>query len=119
MVNGGVVNYWACLNFSRNVQENYVHSFCFELAQMCQTSGMVFHRILKNPLILLCIYWLVKIRFCLPIKNFGQIFLLYFLVCIFSCELSMLAQASRMGCAPLSDTFLFLKYFKKQKMKSP
>jgi len=42
MVNGGVVNYWACLNFSRNVQENYVHSFCFELAQMCQTSGMDF-----------------------------------------------------------------------------
>jgi len=42
MVNGGVVNYWACLNFSRNVQENYVRSFCFELAQMCQTSGMDF-----------------------------------------------------------------------------
>jgi hypothetical protein len=60
-----------------------------------------------------------KIRFCLPIKNFGQIFLLYFLVCLFSCELSMLAQASRMGYAPLTDTFLFLKYFKKIKMKSP
>jgi hypothetical protein len=79
---------------------------------MCQTSGMVFHHILKSPLILLCIYWLVKIRSCLPIKNFGQISLLYFLVCIFSCERSLLAQASRMGYTPLTDTFLFLKYFK-------
>ncbi|CAK9204737.1 unnamed protein product [Sphagnum troendelagicum] len=42
MVNGGVVNHWACLNFSRSVQENYAHSFCSELAQMCQTSGMEF-----------------------------------------------------------------------------
>ncbi len=43
MVNGGVVNHWACLNFSRSVQENYAHSFCSELAQMCQTSGMVLY----------------------------------------------------------------------------
>jgi hypothetical protein len=78
MVNGGVVNYWACLNFSRNVQENYVRSFCFELAQMCQTSGMVFHHIPENPLILSCIYWLVKIRFCLPIKILDK-----FSFCIF------------------------------------
>jgi hypothetical protein len=41
MVNGGVVNHWACLNFSRSVQENYARNFCAELAQMCQTSGMV------------------------------------------------------------------------------
>ncbi|CAK9201819.1 unnamed protein product [Sphagnum troendelagicum] len=42
MVNGGVVNHWACLNFSRSVQENYARNFCAELAQMCQTSGMDF-----------------------------------------------------------------------------
>jgi eukaryotic translation initiation factor 2C len=42
MVNGGVVNHWACLNFSRSVQENVAAAFCSELALMCQTSGMVF-----------------------------------------------------------------------------
>ncbi len=41
MVNGGVVNHWACLNFSRSVQENVASAFCAELAHMCQTSGMV------------------------------------------------------------------------------
>ncbi|CAM6009780.1 unnamed protein product [Sphagnum balticum] len=42
MVNGGVVNHWACLNFSRSVQENVASAFCAELAHMCQTSGMAF-----------------------------------------------------------------------------
>lgn len=42
MVNGGKVNYWACINFSR-VQENLAGRFCQELAQMCQTSGMEFN----------------------------------------------------------------------------
>lgn len=41
MVNGGVVNFWACLNFSRGVQDHVVNRFCNELALMCQTSGMV------------------------------------------------------------------------------
>ncbi|CAN5974280.1 unnamed protein product [Sphagnum jensenii] len=44
MVNGGVVNHWACLNFSRSVQENVAAAFCSELALMCQTSGMAFQR---------------------------------------------------------------------------
>ena len=41
MVNGGVVNYWACINFSRGVQETAAARFCQELALMCQISGMV------------------------------------------------------------------------------
>ncbi|XP_052183641.1 protein argonaute 1 [Diospyros lotus] len=44
MVNGGTVNNWICINFSRNVQDSVARSFCSELAQMCVISGMVFHR---------------------------------------------------------------------------
>lgn len=48
MVNGGVVNNWACLNFSRGVQDSIARGFCYELAQMCMTSGMVsFAELLK------------------------------------------------------------------------
>ncbi|KAL8166531.1 hypothetical protein V2J09_008030 [Rumex salicifolius] len=43
MVNGGTVNNWMCINFSRNVQDNVARGFCSELAQMCQISGMVFN----------------------------------------------------------------------------
>ncbi|GLJ44154.1 hypothetical protein SUGI_0921230 [Cryptomeria japonica] len=43
MVNGGTVNHWACINFSRSVQESVARGFCHELAQMCQISGMVFN----------------------------------------------------------------------------
>ncbi|XP_024534515.1 protein argonaute PNH1 [Selaginella moellendorffii] len=42
MVNGGSVNYWACINFSRGVQDSIAHDFCAELALMCQISGMAF-----------------------------------------------------------------------------
>ncbi|XP_052185277.1 protein argonaute 1-like [Diospyros lotus] len=42
--NGGTVNSWICINFSRNVQDSVACSFCSELAQMCVISGMVFHR---------------------------------------------------------------------------
>lgn len=41
MVNGGTVNNWICINFARNVQDGVARSFCHELAQMCNTSGMV------------------------------------------------------------------------------
>lgn len=41
MVNGGTVNSWICINFSRTVQDSVARSFCHELAQMCSTSGMV------------------------------------------------------------------------------
>ncbi|KAK1259791.1 Protein argonaute PNH1 [Acorus gramineus] len=40
MINGSTVNHWACINFSRSVQESTARSFCQELAQMCQVSGM-------------------------------------------------------------------------------
>ncbi|KAJ4962028.1 hypothetical protein NE237_021938 [Protea cynaroides] len=43
MVNGGTVNSWICINFSRNVQESVARGFCQELAQMCHISGMVFN----------------------------------------------------------------------------
>jgi len=41
MINGGTVNNWICINFSRQVQDNLARTFCQELAQMCYVSGMV------------------------------------------------------------------------------
>lgn len=41
MINGMTVSRWACINFSRCVQESVARGFCNELAQMCQVSGMV------------------------------------------------------------------------------
>ncbi|XP_058105394.1 protein argonaute 10-like isoform X2 [Magnolia sinica] len=43
MINGSTVSRWACINFSRSVQENVARGFCSELAQMCQVSGMEFN----------------------------------------------------------------------------
>lgn len=43
MVNGGTVNHWICINFSRQVQDNVARTFCQELAQMCYISGMAFN----------------------------------------------------------------------------
>ncbi|XP_028793138.1 protein argonaute 1-like isoform X1 [Neltuma alba] len=43
MVNGGTVNHWICINFSRNVQDSVASGFCYELAQMCCISGMAFN----------------------------------------------------------------------------
>ncbi|XP_024989726.1 protein argonaute 1-like [Cynara cardunculus var. scolymus] len=43
MVNGGRVASWICINFARNVQDNIAHTFCQELAQMCNISGMAFN----------------------------------------------------------------------------
>ncbi|MCO5593189.1 hypothetical protein L7F22_047196 [Adiantum nelumboides] len=42
MVNGGEVKYWACINFSRGVQDSAAWRFCQELALMCLVSGMDF-----------------------------------------------------------------------------
>lgn len=42
MVNCGKVSSWACINFSRHVQDSVARSFCHELAMMCQVSGMDF-----------------------------------------------------------------------------
>lgn len=41
MINGMTVSRWACINFSRSVQESVARGFCSELGQMCQVSGMV------------------------------------------------------------------------------
>ncbi|XP_019449897.1 PREDICTED: protein argonaute 10-like [Lupinus angustifolius] len=43
MINGMTVSHWACINFSRSVQDSVAHTFCNELAQMCQVSGMEFN----------------------------------------------------------------------------
>ncbi|XP_042038307.1 protein argonaute 10-like [Salvia splendens] len=42
MINGMTVSRWACVNFSRSVQDSVARGFCNELAQMCQVSGMEF-----------------------------------------------------------------------------
>ncbi|KAE8663941.1 Protein argonaute 1A [Hibiscus syriacus] len=42
MVNGGTVNNWICISFSRQVQDSVARGFCSELAQMCYISGMAF-----------------------------------------------------------------------------
>ncbi|KAG9132726.1 hypothetical protein Leryth_014011 [Lithospermum erythrorhizon] len=43
MINGMIVSRWACISFSRNVQESVARGFCNELGQMCQVSGMEFY----------------------------------------------------------------------------
>ncbi|XP_061373942.1 protein argonaute 10-like isoform X2 [Gastrolobium bilobum] len=43
MINGMTVSRWACINFSRSVQDSVARTFCNELAQMCQISGMEFN----------------------------------------------------------------------------
>lgn len=43
VINGMTVGRWACINFSRSVQESVARGFCNELAQMCQVSGMEFN----------------------------------------------------------------------------
>ncbi|KAJ4782298.1 Argonaute family protein [Rhynchospora pubera] len=43
VINGSTVSHWACINFSRSVQESTARSFCHELAQMCHISGMEFN----------------------------------------------------------------------------
>lgn len=54
MVNGGTVNNWICINFSRSVQDSVARGFCQELAQMCFTSGMVL--CLKDLFLLVVIF---------------------------------------------------------------
>ncbi|GMH04485.1 hypothetical protein Nepgr_006324 [Nepenthes gracilis] len=43
VINGSTVNYWACINFSRSLQECAARGFCRQLVQMCQVSGMEFN----------------------------------------------------------------------------
>ncbi|XP_071690397.1 protein argonaute MEL1-like [Rutidosis leptorrhynchoides] len=47
VVNGGTVNYWTIINFSRQ-NENNVGRFCHGLVSMCQSKGIVFN---PQPLI--------------------------------------------------------------------
>ncbi|KAM0951728.1 hypothetical protein DsansV1_C03g0028821 [Dioscorea sansibarensis] len=43
MVNGGIVENWTCVNFSR-LREDEVFQFCYEQVRMCNTIGMTFNR---------------------------------------------------------------------------
>ncbi|KAK1297378.1 Protein argonaute 10 [Acorus calamus] len=51
MINGSTVTRWACINFSRNVQESVARGFCDELVHMCRISGMEFK---PEPVISIC-----------------------------------------------------------------
>ncbi|GFZ17825.1 argonaute family protein [Actinidia rufa] len=42
MVNGGRVEFWTCVNFSR-LRENELYRFCEELVNMCKAKGMDFN----------------------------------------------------------------------------
>ncbi|ONK75714.1 uncharacterized protein A4U43_C03F19780 [Asparagus officinalis] len=43
MVNGGKINSWACVNFSRNLRPDEVYWFCQSLFGVCNNIGMVVH----------------------------------------------------------------------------
>ncbi|KAG6662378.1 protein argonaute PNH1-like [Carya illinoinensis] len=43
VVNGSTIRYWACINFSRTVQEGTARGFCQQLVRMCKISGMEFN----------------------------------------------------------------------------
>ncbi|KAG6417322.1 hypothetical protein SASPL_119476 [Salvia splendens] len=43
MVNGGRVEFWACINFSR-MHSNHAGQFCDDLIEMCCSKGMEFNR---------------------------------------------------------------------------
>ncbi|KQK13776.2 hypothetical protein BRADI_1g12431v3 [Brachypodium distachyon] len=40
MVNGGSMNYWACITFSSRLHPNDIGLFCHDLAQICNNIGM-------------------------------------------------------------------------------
>ncbi|CAI9275608.1 unnamed protein product [Lactuca saligna] len=42
VINGSGFNCWACINFSRIIPDGAAHSYCHQLVQMCQESGMCF-----------------------------------------------------------------------------
>ncbi|KAL2630171.1 hypothetical protein R1flu_014857 [Riccia fluitans] len=44
LIDGGVVNHWACINFSCNVHDADARRFCNDLAETCSKSGMRFSR---------------------------------------------------------------------------
>jgi hypothetical protein len=69
MVNGGRVSNWACINFSRNVQDSAARGFCHELAVMCQISGMVslFPSIIICAQYTLAIFVIYSMYFPLPL----------------------------------------------------
>jgi hypothetical protein len=49
MINGGTIDHWACLSFSRMRPEE-VYRFCVDLIQMCNATGMVKSELLSCSL---------------------------------------------------------------------
>ncbi|KAM7280556.1 hypothetical protein ACFE04_007690 [Oxalis oulophora] len=50
-INGGTVNHWMCINFSRSVGDGVIHGFCRRLVEVCQGLGMAFaHQPVLPPL---------------------------------------------------------------------
>ncbi|KAL5732173.1 argonaute 1B [Ranunculus cassubicifolius] len=43
LVNGGTVNNWICIDFTRDGQENATRRFCQEIAETCNILGMAFN----------------------------------------------------------------------------
>ncbi|XP_020259992.1 protein argonaute PNH1-like, partial [Asparagus officinalis] len=62
VINGCTVNHWACINFSRSIQESTAHGFCQELAQMCQITGMVKFSTQMENLTFSCFSFLVLMK---------------------------------------------------------
>ena len=58
MVNGGRVQNWICVSFSRNLHEDAVYNFCDHLAGICRNIGMVFSQVIC------LIIWLSKLLAC-------------------------------------------------------
>ncbi|XP_050204990.1 protein argonaute 5 [Mercurialis annua] len=48
LINGGRVDFWACVNFSSHINRDVPADFCRQLIQMCVSKGMVFN---PNPII--------------------------------------------------------------------
>lgn len=58
MVDGGMVEYWTCLSFSR-LHADYVFRFCDDLVGMCNNIGMVVRLVIN----------FVHLQFCIHIKS--------------------------------------------------
>lgn len=93
MINGMTVSRWACINFSRSVQESVARGFCNELAQMCQVSGMVIFLPSCNY-----VHWAISKRSFFPFLHF-----MILLIC--SCYVGIQSRAcySNLQCQARSS----------------
>ncbi|XP_059453769.1 protein argonaute 5-like [Corylus avellana] len=64
MINGGRVEFWTCVNFSKRVKIDLPFEFCDQLINMCNRKGMVF-----NPKPLIPIRSAYSIQVEMPLKD--------------------------------------------------